>query len=132
MNTSYDTVYQTFLNNCKVSDIDLPQTNEGRYEVIRNALLHFNNRMRTRYKADDLLESLDVELNEDEILILAHYIRLIFLINEKTYFESLWQPFTSDVGMKNFSSQNRSLENSIQRQENTIESLIVNAAEDFL
>ncbi|TCJ01080.1 hypothetical protein [Cytobacillus praedii] len=132
MNTSYDTIYQTFLNNCMVSDIDLPQTNEGKYEVIKNALLHFNNRMRTKYLADDILETLDGHLDEDKLLILAHYIRLIFLKNQKTYFESLWQPFTSDVGIRNFSSQIKSLENSIETQKNTIESFIVNAAEDFL
>lgn len=130
--TSYDVIYQTFLNNCKVSDIDLPQTNEGKYEAIKNAVLHLNNRLRTKYKADDVTESLDSDLNEDDLLILAQYIRLIFLINQRTYFESLWQPFSSDVGLRNFGSQLKSLEKSIESQEKNIESLITNAAEDFL
>lgn len=130
--TAYDKVYTTFLNNCKVSDIDLPQTNEKIYEFIKNAVMHFNNRLRTSIVCDDVSEQLSEELSEDYLLILAHYIRLIFLINQKTYFESLWQPFQKDVGLKNFATQLKSLETSIKEQERTIDSLIVNMEDDFL
>lgn len=130
--TSYDQIWTTFLNNCKVSDIDLPQTPEKIYEIIRNGVMHFNNRLREDIVCDDSTETLNRELSNDYLLILAHYIRLIFLINQKTYFESLWQPFAKDVGLKNFSTQLKSLETSIAEEERTIDRLIMNMEDDFL
>lgn len=130
--TSYDQIWTTFLNNCKVSDIDLPQTPEKIYEIIRNGVMHFNNRLRENIVCDDSTETLNRELSNDYLLILAHYIRLIFLINQKTYFESLWQPFAKDVGLKNFSTQLKSLETSIAEEERTIDRLIMNMEDDFL
>jgi hypothetical protein len=130
--TTYDQIWTTFLNNCKVSDIDLPQTNEKIYETIHNAILHFNNRLRENVKYDDASEVLDRDLSDDHLLILAHYIRLIFLKNQKTYFESVWQPFQGDIGLRNFSTQLKSLENSVQEQEKLIERLILNTEEDYL
>lgn len=131
--TSYDEIWTTFLNNCKVSDIDLPQTDEKIYEVIKNGVLHFNNRLREyRIVCNDESETVDRKLSDDHLLILAHYIRLVFLINQRTYFENLWQPFASDIGLKNFSAQLRSLESSIKDQEDRIDELIFNTMEDFL
>jgi hypothetical protein len=130
--TSYDQVWQTFLNNCKVSDIDLPQTPEKIYETIRNGVMHFNNRLREEVVCDDINETLDKELSNDLLLVLVHYIRLIFLINQKTYFESLWQPFSKDVGLKNFGTQLKSLETSVKEQQRTIDSLIMYMESDFL
>lgn len=131
-NTSYNEIWKTFLNNCKVSDIDLPQTDEQRYEVIKNAVLHFNNRLREDVKCDDSTEMVDRKLNGDHLLILAHYIRWSFLINQKTFLESLFQPFSHDVGIRNFKSQMDSLEKSIEKEEEIIEKLILNMAVDFL
>jgi len=131
-NTSYNEIWKTFLNNCKVSDIDLPQTDEQRYEAIRNAVLHFNNRLREDVKCDDSTETVDRKLSDDHLLILAHYIRLIFLINQKTFYESLFQPFSQDVGIRNYNTQMNSLQKSIERQEELIEKLILNMAVDFL
>lgn len=130
--TSYDLVWETFLNNCKVSDIDLPQIPEQIYEVIKNGVMHFNNRLREELICDDLNEVLDKDLSNDHLLILAHYIRLIFLNNQKTYFESLWQPFQKDVGLRNFGTQLKSLEISVKEQQRTIDSLIMNMEVDFL
>lgn len=130
--TSYDQIWTTFLNNCKVSDIDLPQTNEGKYEMIKNALSHFNNRMRENITADDSTELLSVDLDNDSMLILAHFIRYHFLINEKTFFQTLFQPFEKDIGLKNFGSQLRSLESSVSEEEKTIDKIIMYSQDDYL
>ncbi|MEK4824629.1 hypothetical protein NSS71_08720 [Niallia sp. FSL W8-0951] len=130
--TSYDEIWTTFLNNCKVSDLDLPQTNKAIYESIRNAVMYMNNRLRTDLICDDVKETLNKEITQDHLLILANYIRYIFLINQKTYFENLWQPFSKDVGLKNFSTQLNSLKSSIELQDKTIDRLIMNTEVDFL
>ena len=130
--TTYDEIWQAFLNNCKVSDIELPNSDDKRYEYIRNALMYFNNRMRTKYVGDDIGESLNDQLSEDHLLILANYIRLIFLINQKTFYENTWQPFASDIGVKYFGTQLKSLETSVNTQNATIDRLIMYTEEDFL
>lgn len=130
--TTYDQVWQTFLNNYKVPDSDLPKDNEKIYEHIRNAVLHFNNRMRTSSLCNDSLEIIEGFEGDDNLLILTHYIRLVFLKNDKKYYESLWQPFSSDVGLRNFGTQLTSLKSSIKEQEDFIDQVIFNAMEDFL
>ncbi|QOJ79938.1 hypothetical protein [Bacillus subtilis] len=130
--TSYDQIWETFLNNCETSDFDVPQTEEQIYQSIRNAILHFNNRLRDSLKADDSTETVNRDLSEDDLLIIAHFLRYIFLLNKKTLFENTWQPFTNDVGIKNFGTQLNSLKQSVIDQKNEIERLILNAAVDFL
>lgn len=132
MNTTFDDVWKCFLNNCKVSDIDLPNANEKIHEAIKNATMYFNNRMRTSIQCDTSIETFSEELSEDTLLILANFIRLTFLTNQRTYFESLWQPFASDVGLRNFGTQLNSLKASVQEQEKKIDNLIINTLEDFL
>jgi len=132
MNTTFDDVWKCFLNNCKVSDIDLPNTNEKIHEAIKNATMYFNNRMRTSIQCNTEIEAFSVELSEDHLLILANFIRLTFLVNQRTYFESLWQPFASDVGLRNFGTQINSLKASVQEQEKKLDILIINTMEDFL
>lgn len=132
MSTSYDKIWKTFLDNCKTPDINIPQTDEQIYAKINNGILLFNNRMRTNIKCDDLTESVDTELNDDQLLILANFIKLVFYKNEKTYYETLLNPFQKDIGLRNFSTQINSLNNSVTEQERYIERLIINQAEDFL
>ncbi|MEC3691983.1 hypothetical protein P9153_20405, partial [Bacillus subtilis] len=36
--TSYDKIWETFLNNCETSDFDFPQEEEDIYKSIRNAI----------------------------------------------------------------------------------------------
>lgn len=130
--TTYDMVWKTFLNNCKVSDIDLPKTTEKIYEEIKNGVILFNNRMRTHILCHDDTETLSENLSEDDLIILANFIRLVFLINQETYFQSIFQPFASDIGLKNFGTQLKTLETSIAKQKSFIDYLIINTMEDFL
>ncbi len=132
MSTTFDDVWRCFLNNCRVSDIDLPNTNEEIHEAIKNATMYFNNKMRTSIQCNTEIETFSVELSEDHLLILANFIRLTFLVNQRTYLESLWQPFASDVGLRNFGTQINSLKASVQEQEKKLDILIINTMEDFL
>jgi hypothetical protein len=130
--TSYDEIWESFLINCKASDIDIPQLPEKIYEAIHNGIRHFNNRLREEMEWDDLNETVDRVMTNDHLLILSHYIRYFFLINQKTYFESVWQPFQKDVGVKNFSSQLKSIESSIYEEQKIIDRIIMNSEEDYL
>ena len=130
--TTFDQVWQTFLNNCKVSDIELPKTNEKIYEYIKNAVMHFNNRMRTELTCDTTTELISEELDSDQLLVLAHYIRLIFLMNQRTYYVNLWQPFSGDISLKSYKDQLKALEVDVANQETIIDRMIMNSEVDFL
>ena len=132
MFTTYDEIWETFLNNCKRDDIDLPQTEEKIYSTIRNAVMIFNNRTREDVECIDETETLNQKLSNDYLLILANYIRLVFLKNEVTYFEGIWQPFQQDVGFKNFTAQLNSMRASVKEQNATIDELFRNAEVDYL
>ncbi|QJI52500.1 hypothetical protein [Psychrobacillus phage Perkons] len=129
---TYDQIWQTFLDNYKASNIDIPQDDERIYQCIHNAVLLFNNRMRKQVVCEDITEMVNGELTYDDLLIISHYIRLVFLNNDRTFFEKLYQPFAADVGVRNFNTQLNSLKTSIEQQKDFIETLILNSMEEFL
>lgn len=130
---AYDFIWETFLNNYKAESIDLPNTNEQIYQAITNAVMLYNNRLRKNGVCDDENECVNgLDFHNDTVLLLAHYIKLTFLHNDKTFYEKLWQPLSSDVGLKNFRVQLTSLSSSIDKQENLIEKFIFNSMEDYL
>lgn len=130
--TSYDEIFSMFMQNCKVDDIELPQTDQGKYDMIRNAVFHFNNRMGDNIKLDDTLEKVNRKLSNNHLLLIIHYIRLSFLKNQLTQFSLTWQPFQKDIGLKNFSHQIRALTILIEDQERFIEQIILSQQQDIL
>ena len=132
MFTSYDTIWTTFLENSEMPDNELPKESEQIYPKIQNAILLFNNRMRTNINCVDESESVDVELTGDQLILLAQYIKLVFLKNKKLYRETLLNPFQKDIGFTHYTAQINSLRASVTEQEKLIEGLIINQTEDFL
>ncbi|MGG1444786.1 hypothetical protein ABE354_22560 [Brevibacillus laterosporus] len=131
-NTTYDEIYTTFINRCKVDDLELPQNDEQRYNFIRGAIMDYNNRLQENLDWDDTSEAVSRELTVDDLLLIAHYLRLTFLKNQLIYFTNTWQPFTKDISLKNYQAQLRSLDSLISFEEKKIESIIQNRADDFL
>lgn len=132
MSTTYNTIWSMFLQNCQVDDLDLPQTDDGKYDMIKNGVLHFNNRLQDNLQTDNLTETVDRDLSDNHLLILAHFLRLALLINKTTLFSLTWQPFMKDIGLKNFSYQLKTLEFLVEKQEEKIDSIILSQQEDFM
>ena len=132
MPLTYDDVWTTFLDNYKADDIDIPQDEELIYRHIRNAVLLFNNRMRTDSVCDDDGEIIEGVSTNDEMLIIAQYIRLTLLRHTRDFYEKLLQGFEGDVGFKNFAAQLVSVRESIKEQERLINEFIFNTRENFL
>ena len=129
---TYNDVWSTFLDNYKVDTKDISQTEEAVYNDIKNAVILYNNRMRTNLICDNASETIANAKTDDERLLIAHYIRLVYLKNSKTLYETLYQPISPDVGIRNYRTQMSSLQTSIKDQESMIESFIFNMQEDFL
>lgn len=109
MNTSYDEIFSTFMDNNLAEDIDLPQTDPEIYRYINNGVKFYNNQERDNLICDDAEEKVSRQLNNDEVLIIAHYIRYAFLKNQLSGFLLTYQPFGKDMGFKNYDSQVRGL-----------------------
>jgi len=130
--TTYDDIYTEFLTKCKTDSINLPSNEMQIYDAIHSAIRHFNNRLRDDLGWDDQSEIVDRELNNDELTILAHFLRLSFLENQHISFTTLWQPFQSDIGLRNYQSQVKSLESLIAYENKVIDGLINNMQVDYL
>src|SRR5690625_1450703 len=129
MSTSYDELWTTFLTKCKISDLDLPNSNERIYQTIHGALLSFNVAMEDNLKGDNDNEVLDRELDDGELLLLANYIRLDILENQLIYFTNTWQPFGREIGVRHYGAQLGRLEALIESQKDRINEMIVKMAD---
>ena len=130
--TTYDDVYTEFMSITNTDPINIPTDQQKIYDAIHNAVHMFNNRLRDNLKYDDANEEFDRDLNEDELVILANFLKLTFLENQLTYFTTLFQPFAKDVGLRNYQSQVKSLEFLIEQQNKKIDELIRNTQVDFM
>lgn len=130
--TTYDTVWETFLNKCKIDDLDLPTSDEAIYRTIQNAILTFNMKLEDNLSGDNENEVLSRELNNNELLLLAHCIRLIILENQLIYFSGTFNPFTKEIGTRNFGNQLNRLEGLVQREDDIIDSIVIKMTDDFL
>jgi len=130
--TTYDDVFTEFMTITKTDPINIPTEEEKIYDLIHNAVHLFNNRLRDNLGYDDENEIFSRELNHDELVILANFLKLVFLENQLIYFTTLFQPFTKEVGLRNYQSQVKSLEFLIQQQAKKIDELINNTQVDFM
>lgn len=128
---SYDDIWETFLENYKVEDIDLPHPDQIP-SVILNALRLFNNRMGTDFKCNHTSEMIEGLTGDNNLILISHYIKLVQLKNSKVLYEKLYNPFAADVGVRNFKTQLDSLNNSIVEQKKFIDELIFNTMEDYV
>lgn len=129
--TSYEEIYDMFMENCKTENINIPQTNDGKYRQIKNAVLLFNNRMEDNLQCDNLNEVVNRVLSGNELLIIAHYLRISLLRNNRTYKNTLFTTFTKEVGIRNINSQLKSLNDEINEEELIIENIIFNAEDEL-
>jgi hypothetical protein len=130
--TTYDEIWSEFLTNCKTSDINLPNTDEKRYSMIKSAIRHYNNRLNDTLKCDDTAETVNRQLTDNELIIIAHYIRLSFFENELINFTTIWTPFTKEIGVRTIKEQMSALSSLVTMENNLIEDLILNSSTDYL
>lgn len=110
--TTYNELYETFLLNCGYDFDELPQTDEMRYMMIKNACRRYNqqakkysNRMTSNVVCDDITESLNMVLTSNEVLIFAYMMAEILASTKLVEFTSLWSTFSKETGIKDHKSQ---------------------------
>lgn len=132
MATSYDIIFTKFMTINKTESINIPTDDSKKYDMITNAVDSVNNRMRTSYTYNNALEEITEDLDNDTILITAHYIKLNFLENSLTYYVTLMKPFTKEIGLAHYNADVSALESLIESENKDIDKLISNLSEDYL
>ncbi|MFI2856801.1 hypothetical protein ACH6EH_06645 [Paenibacillus sp. JSM ZJ436] len=131
--TTYDSIFTQFIAINKTDPINIPTSDEGKYNMIHSAIVLYNNRMRDEELGyDDTIEQVNRSLSHDEILIVSRYMRLTFLENQLTEFATLYQPFAADIGLRNYQSQVKALQTLIDNENSKIERIIDNMQVDYL
>lgn len=129
MLTTYDDIWECFIDNCGVDESTLPQTDEGKYILIKNGAIKYNttvDKSEAKIKCDEYMEQINLSLDYDRLLILAYCMRYTFLENELIAFEQVWQPFSSDIGQKFYREQIQGRENTLTRTKKEIDRLLDN------
>ena len=108
MNTTYDSIWACFYDNCGVDKSTLPQTDEGKYILINSGCMYYNtliDKSETKIQCDDLTETINMLLDDNRLLILTYCMRYRFLENELIRYEQVWQPLSNDIGQKFYKDQ---------------------------
>lgn len=127
--TSYDTLYDFFISVTKVSDLDLPSTDEGKYDLIKVAVLSYNNRFRTDITLDDTEEELSIDLTNDQLIITSLYMRLTSLRNIYSYKMAFYAPQTKELGLKFINGQLNAAKENIKEGKDAIDEAVFYADE---
>jgi hypothetical protein len=129
--TTYDDIFTTFISINKTNPVNIPNDDEKKYDMIHSAVLHYNNRMRASITWDDTLEELSIKLDNDQLILIAHYLKLSCLENDLDYFVSVWSGFQSEL-KGNYRDQQKGKQELVNREDDIIEKIIFNMTDDYL
>ena len=97
VNTTYQEIWNTFVNIVGVVGEDLPQDDEGKYILINSGILRYNSLTEDSEKkiiSNDFSEEINVSLDYNRLLLLCNCIKFIYLENEKNEYEAIWGIFS--------------------------------------
>lgn len=129
--TTYDQIWQCFIDNCGVDVTQLPTDDYRKYNMIKNATMHYNNFIDEednigKITCDDSTETINVKLDGSRLLILAYCMKYVELENQLVEFEELYTPFQKEMGIKNYKDQVKGRENTLARTNQKIIELLSN------
>lgn len=138
MNTSYDDIWECFLENCGYDYSEIPQADERRYSMIRNAINYYNQKAK-KYEGrivgniicDDVMEILNRQINSTELLIIANILGYIMCRNKLVEFTSVYGTFAKEMGFKDYKAQVEGRQREIDRYEEEINRLIEDEIDSF-
>lgn len=77
-----------------------------------------------KVKCDNLNETLDVELEETDLLVLVYFMCFIVASNKYTEYTSLWGTIANETGLKDYKSNCSAKKEAMDYFKNQIDSLI--------
>lgn len=127
VNTTYQEIWNTFVNIVGVVGEDLPQDDEGKYILINSGILRYNSLTEDSEKkiiSNDFSEEINVSLDYNRLLLLCNCIKFIYLENEKNEYEAVWGVFSDDIGLKFYGDTVKAKRNTLVDTEKEIYRLL--------
>ena len=126
-NTTYQEIWNTFVNIIGVVGEDLPQDDEGKYILINSGILRYNSLTEDSEKkiiGNDFTEEINMNLDYNRLLLLCNCIKFIYLENEKNEYEAVWGVFSNDIGLKFYGDTVKAKRNTLVDTEKEINRLL--------
>lgn len=137
LKTTYDDIWTSFLENCKLNSEDIPQSEEMIYSCISNAVniynqkaKKYNNRMQI-IECNETMEEVSVKLTTDELLILSNIIAGVVCRNSLLQFSSLYGTYAKEMGISNIKGQTDARRLNAEYFEQKTQSLIEDLVDTF-
>lgn len=124
-NTTYDDIFQCFLENCGIDPSRLPTDETLIYNLIKNAIRYYNAEIDEldnvgKLTYDDSTEEINVALDDIRLLLLAFCLKYIYLENQLIEFQEIWTPFQQEIGFRNYREQVSGREATLSRAKQDI------------
>lgn len=107
MTTTYQEIWNSFVDICNIDTVLLPQEDEGKYILINSGARHYNSvidESETVVVCNNLTENISIKLSNNKLLLLVNCMKRTYLENELLDFTAIWSGF-SEVGVRDFRSQ---------------------------
>ena len=130
--TTFDEVYEYFNDISQgIDNYYLPNNIDGQKRLISNGRRLFNNKLFKNVQQDNLTEIFDKVLSENEIMLMAHCMRLYCLNRMYDDFISIYSMFQKEVGFKDYKAQCDGRLSNIQFETKNIDDLVFSMLNDI-
>ena len=135
---TFDTIWEKVINVSGYDNSELPQTDNQIHQVI-NLGIDLYNKYANKYEGrlqgiidyDNDSESINLELNSTNLLILSYLIASVIASNKVSEFVDVWSVFAKEAGITNYNAQVKARQERQHEFENKAISLIEDLIDSF-
>ena len=135
---TFDTIWEKVINVSGYDNSELPQTDNQIHQVINLGIDLYNkyaNKYEGRLKGiidyDNDSESINLELDSTNLLILSYLIASVIASNKVSEFVDVWSVFAKEAGITNYNAQVKARQERQHEFENKAISLIEDLIDSF-
>ena len=135
---TFDTIWEKVINVSGYNNSELPQTDNQIHQVI-NLGINLYNKYANKYEGrlqgiidyDNDSESINLELDSTNLLILSYLIASVIASNKVSEFVDVWSVFAKEAGITNYNAQVKARQERQHEFENKAISLIEDLIDSF-
>ena len=132
---TFDTIWEKVINVSGYDNSELPQTDNQIHQVI-NIGIDLYNKYANKYEGrlqgiidyDNDSESINLELDSTNLLILSYLIASVIASNKVSEFTDVWGTFAKEAGITNYNAQ----VNARQERQHEFENKAISLIEDLI
>ena len=132
---TFDTIWEKVINVSGYDNSELPQTENRIHQIINLGIDLYNKyakkyegRLQGQIKYDNDNETINLELDEINLLILSYLIASVIASNKVSEFTDVWGTFAKEAGITNYNAQ----VNARQERQHEFENKAISLIEDLI